>query len=417
MNFCSNCGNKISINDSYCVYCGNKINRIISDNSEFNDAQRAIKEPRFQKFELEKSIESKRLYRALLDKIYNKIKVFRDSTKDETVIHLPVEHLNEIKRDIVGLLGLTEGISPKDTVDKEEYVRVAKSIDNFISENIKVHGTYTLNNYLKVKIYLASNEITFTTFRNSDPFSYINDRSEMPGNKDFFDEIVMALEMNDIGTELIHSLGNRNKINEHRDFIIFKFNVSKLDLLITQVNEKFVYNFQQHKINHTVEIVEEIIDIWENQDIDTEDVDFTYTEYFPIITEIFDPLILVTRDFNKLEISKTSIKFENRSDLSYQTHIRNSIKLMDDSEEFGYLHYFKRWANSEISGLFLSKSQLDRNNIVNNLLIKTIGGYPIGVFYDGEFREFNFGNYEEFTLKTGVESISEFDYKKLFGDK
>lgn len=418
--FCTNCGNSVGLEDKFCSLCGHKIIENSTSNYSKNKNNISKKIPSFTREELDLSINSKIKFLELLDEVFEKIKLYRDDPNIDGLgrVTRPTGYLNALKKSIEELYGLIETISVKDTLDKESYTTIARNIENFVLENIHVHGLKTINNYRVIDNFIRSDLMFFPTLQRSDPFSYNNDKSKMPGKSDFFDDLRVALEINETNIELDDTVENRNEYNQYVDYLIYSIEVSKMDLLFSLVNSAFSEMAQRESIYNTDRTPYEIIERWEGMGLDCSECNSSFTDYYPIITEFVKPIIINSKNLNNYEINPNNLNVVSIGELNLTEFINETIKETNKVFEYNDLHYCIYWADGKISGFFLSKNHINENIIHSELVIKQVENYPIAIEFKGELQHFDSGETDDYhEIDADVCKINDFDLGEIIQEE
>jgi hypothetical protein len=244
-----------------------------------------------------------------------------------------------------------------------------------------------------------------------------NDLAEDLSSMDLFDELRSVLEIQGIEIELENTEENREFHNGFQDFIIYRIEVSKIDLSVTLINDRFVSLVNENEIEHTDEFIEEILERWNYSGIDTQGIEYSYTEDFTIIFDILDPVIITTREYDELELSIDDIKHESLNDETIDDYIRDFINIMNKDHGFDFIYHYRKWVGSEITGLFLSEKKLTRETILSDLSIKVIEEHPIAISFNGEINDLDYGDDGESFMKAGIDDLKSLDFMALIYDK
>jgi len=414
MIFCTKCGLELGAEDNFCGACGHKVKKNNENQNAFSTA--TLKIPRFTKSELDESIESKLKFSELLQVIANKLKEYRDYPNKDGLgrVERPVGYYHSIKKDISQLSDLIAFISPKDTVNIEIYKKIIHNLEEFITNNIFVNGLKTINNYRNVRDFIDSDLLYFPNLFISDPYSFYNDKSIMPHTNDFFDELEVALRVNNINAELIDSPENRVDYNQYVDFLIYSLEVSKMDLLVSAVNPEFSKLAEREGVYNTDQTPDDIVNRWDTQGIDTSGCESSFTELYPLIVDFLKPLVIHTRDYSNYEINIDSIVTQKIVDSRITEHIKTNM--FDLSENKGYedMHYCLYWADGIISGFFLFKTPITESDFHSKLRFRSIGDYTLGIEFDGDVQDFDSSETERYhEISNGVVRIQNFDLDLL----
>jgi hypothetical protein len=244
-----------------------------------------------------------------------------------------------------------------------------------------------------------------------------NNVSEESKESDFFDELRSALKIQGIDIELEDTIENRNFHKKFVDFIIYTLEVSKIDLSITLINDRFVTLARENGIEHTDEFIEEILERWDYADIDTQGIEYSSTTDHTIIFDILDPVRITTRYFKELELSINTIKHENQNDETLDNHIRDFVQIMNKDYGFNSIYHYRKWVGSEITGFYLSEKKLTRETILSDLSIRVIEEHPIAISFNGEINDLDYGDDGESFMKAGIDDLKSIDFMSLIYDK